>query len=237
MSIILSACNYHVFSPGGKSSDRGIGDGGSGDAQPGEPGRPNIVNTNITNVAIIPYPDNVILEWDNRIDVNHSISHVNISWYGYFEKTVQEESYEVLEYSGSLNPGSKFNHKINNLNSSLGYEFFVQFGFNDDNIKSNPFCISFEGSNTCRKVLLDFNHDHDQFADADDADDDNDLVLDFYSNGTVYDNCRLIPNSEQLDTDGDAQGDACDADDDNDLVLDFYSNGTVYDNCRLIQNS
>ena len=34
------------------------------------------------------------------------------------------------------------------------------------------------------------------------------------------DNCPLVANTDQTNTDGDAQGDACDADDDNDTVLD-----------------
>ena len=47
------------------------------------------------------------------------------------------------------------------------------------------------------------------------------MVLDFYSNNTVYDNCRLIPNPDQLDTDGDAQGNACDLDDDGDGLIEI----------------
>ncbi len=58
----------------------------------------------------------------------------------------------------------------------------------------------------------------------DDDDDDNDGILD------VDDNCPLIGNANQLDTDGDNQGNACDADDDNDGVLD------INDNCSLLAN-
>lgn len=36
------------------------------------------------------------------------------------------------------------------------------------------------------------------------------------------DNCPLVPNSGQMDTDGDGEGDACDSDDDNDGILDRY---------------
>ena len=58
----------------------------------------------------------------------------------------------------------------------------------------------------------------------DDEDDDNDGILD------VDDNCPLVGNFNQLDTDLDGDGDACDLDDDNDGVLD------VDDNCPLTPN-
>jgi hypothetical protein len=46
----------------------------------------------------------------------------------------------------------------------------------------------------------------------------------------VSDNCVMVKNGSQLDTDRDGQGDACDADDDADGVLDGS------DNCRLVSN-
>lgn len=58
----------------------------------------------------------------------------------------------------------------------------------------------------------------------DDNDDDNDGILD------INDNCPLIPNADQLDTDGDGNGDICDDDDDNDGIPDLD------DNCPLIVN-
>jgi len=59
----------------------------------------------------------------------------------------------------------------------------------------------------------------------DDDDDDNDGILD------VDDNCPLIGNVNQLDTDGDGMGDVCDDDDDGDGILD------VDDNCPLMPNA
>jgi hypothetical protein len=45
------------------------------------------------------------------------------------------------------------------------------------------------------------------------------------------DNCPLVSNANQLNTDGDAQGDACDTDDDNDGLADGS------DNCPLVSNA
>ncbi len=58
----------------------------------------------------------------------------------------------------------------------------------------------------------------------DDNDDDNDGILD------ANDNCPLIGNADQLNTDGDGEGDICDNDDDNDGIIDSE------DNCELAAN-
>jgi hypothetical protein len=58
-----------------------------------------------------------------------------------------------------------------------------------------------------------------------DVDGDNDGVND------GQDNCPLVANPGQLDTDHDGQGDACETDDDNDGVLDGQ------DNCPLNANA
>ena len=58
-----------------------------------------------------------------------------------------------------------------------------------------------------------------------DEDEDKDGVQD------DRDNCQLLANSDQLDTDQDSQGDLCDPDDDNDGVID------TEDNCPKIGNS
>jgi uncharacterized delta-60 repeat protein len=61
-----------------------------------------------------------------------------------------------------------------------------------------------------------FDTDHDGIGNNTDIDDDGDDVLD------VLDNCPLLVNVDQLNTDGDAQGDLCDSDADNDGVPNSY---------------
>lgn len=91
------------------------------------------------------------------------------------------------------------------------------------------------------------NNDEDSQGDVCDGDDDNDSVSDATetANGTNplladtdsdsvndnTDNCALISNIDQLNSDNDATGNVCDADDDNDTVAD------ANDNCPLITNS
>lgn len=57
--------------------------------------------------------------------------------------------------------------------------------------------------------------------------------LDSDSDGYVdgLDNCAVVPNADQLDTDNDGAGDVCDSDDDNDGVIDSG------DNCPLVSNA
>jgi hypothetical protein len=57
------------------------------------------------------------------------------------------------------------------------------------------------------------------------GDSDADLLVD------ERDNCALVANADQANTDGDAEGNACDADDDNDTVAD------AADNCALVANA
>ena len=91
------------------------------------------------------------------------------------------------------------------------------------------------------------NHDDDPDGDACDTDDDNDGLTDAQEatlgtdpikpdtdddlTGDATDNCALVANGDQTNTDGDAQGDACDEDDDGDGVLD------ASDNCQLTPNA
>jgi hypothetical protein len=73
-------------------------------------------------------------------------------------------------------------------------------------------------------TLVDEDPPGDAQGDACDDDDDNDTVAD------GSDNCPLLPNPNQTNTDGDGLGDACDDDDDNDTIADGD------DNCPLVSN-
>lgn len=89
--------------------------------------------------------------------------------------------------------------------------------------------------NNCSGTLDEgyLNTDADLMADCIDPDDDNDGILD------AADNCPVVGNVNQLNTDGDSYlpadpmtgGDACDTDDDGDNVLDGV------DNCPLVKNA
>lgn len=94
--------------------------------------------------------------------------------------------------------------------------------------------LNYDGDNwgdACDNCPEDSNNDQvdtddDGLGDVCDADDDNDGILD------DQDNCPLVYNPSQTNTDAsvDGLGDACDADDDNDGVPDDY------DNCDLVYN-
>jgi hypothetical protein len=73
-------------------------------------------------------------------------------------------------------------------------------------------------------TLVDEDPPGDPEGDVCDDDNDNDTITD------VNDNCPLVPNRGQADSDNDGVGDACDDDDDNDTIADRY------DNCPAVAN-
>jgi hypothetical protein len=85
-----------------------------------------------------------------------------------------------------------------------------------------------DGCDSCPSGAGSGNQDGDLLDDACDPDDDNDTVPD------TKDNCPLVPNPSQTDTDRDRMGDACDADADGDGVPESTS---PFDNCPLAGNA
>jgi hypothetical protein len=73
-------------------------------------------------------------------------------------------------------------------------------------------------------TLIDEDPPGDAAGDVCDDDDDNDTIAD------ADDNCPLLPNPNQTDSDNDGMGDACEEDDDNDTIPD------ADDNCPLLPN-
>jgi hypothetical protein len=96
----------------------------------------------------------------------------------------------------------------------LGLSTVRSGGPADDNVDAMDICIP-SGMDAIVPDMID---------DACDFDDDNDLV------GDSIDNCPVVPNPTQMDTDGDGMGDACDVDDDGDGVPDGG------DNCPTVFN-
>ena len=183
----------------------------------------------ISNFTFTPAPDSITLSWTNPTNPPRAISEFNISIAGYSSKSASTAVYSnsrLFDYEGD---GTRQEETFNNLNPSLHYEVLLQAIYMD-NSKSTP--VSALGGTIIERRALGVNTDGDGFADADDIDDDNDGRLD------TIDNCPLVANHDQADTDGDYDpndranankgGDICDADDDNDEIPD------TIDNCPLL---
>ena len=185
----------------------------------------------ISNFTFTPAPDNITLSWTNPANPSRAIKEFSIIIAGYSGKSGGDPVYRVphpLDYDGN---DARQEETFNNLDPSLHYEVLFQATYTDDS-SSDPIAV-LAGTLFPRRALG-VNTDGDGFADADDFDDDDDGRLD------SIDNCPLVANRDQADTDGDYDpddranpakgGDACDNDDDNDGSQDDA------DNCPLVAN-
>ena len=92
------------------------------------------------------------------------------------------------------------NHIFSNLNSSLYYEMSMQIVYDDDDTTTEVDVLAEE--NNRRQLGKD--SDRDGFADKEDADDDGDGIAD------SQDNCPMVANTNQANSDDGPLGDACD---------------------------
>ena len=222
LSLTLVSC-------GGGSGGGGSGGGGSGG---GGGSVATLLSTfGISNFTFTPAPDSITLSWTNPTNSSRAISKFNISIAGYSSKsasTAMDRNSSLFDYGGD---GMTQTASFTNLNTSLHYEVLFRAIYTDGNLSD---AINALARTLFPRRAIGVNTDGDGFADADDFDDDDDGQLD------AIDNCPLVANPDQADTDGDYDpndranprkgGDACDNDDDDDGQLDDA------DNCPLVAN-
>ena len=103
----------------------------------------------------------------------------------------------IIPYNGDSLP----NHYIfSNLNSSLYYELSMQSVYGDNDTSSEVGMLADEN----KRRLLGKDSDRDGFADKEDLDDDGDGIAD------RQDNCPMVANRNQANSDSGPLGDACD---------------------------
>jgi len=119
--------------------------------------------------------------------------------------------------------GDLIDDRVDNCPSVPNFEQVnTDAGDQDDDGRQGEDAI--DGVDNDGDTLIDEDPPGDGLGDACDEDDDNDTIAD------ADDNCPLIVNPDQADTDGDGLGDACDDDSDNDTIAD------ANDNCPLDAN-
>ena len=119
--------------------------------------------------------------------------------------------------------GDLIDDRVDNCPSVPNFEQVnTDAGDQDDDGRQGEDAI--DGVDNDGDTLIDEDPPGDGLGDACDEDDDNDTIAD------ADDNCPLIVNPDQADTDGDGIGDACDDDSDNDTIAD------ANDNCPTVVN-
>ena len=155
----------------------------------------------LRDFSFTPAADNITLEWTNPV-TSRSIREFSIRITGWRNAAVMG----VPSYSDTR-PVMYAGHNVTQAESFSGLNISLYYAADlavlyTNNTMSAIVQVLPGGDDSRRRIGS--NNDNDGLSDADDLDDDNDGVLD------TTDNCRVVSNSNQANTDGDGDGDACD---------------------------
>ena len=197
---LLAACGGGSGGGNGNGNGNRTGNGNDNDTTPNS--FPSVVD-----LKIIPAESSLRLSWRNPD--RDDISDFNISWVGANTSPAESDS-QLTGDNADTSAGAMATYVLDGLTDGIDYTVSVSILYAGGGLsKVTADEMRRPGQNT----------DNDTQPDDLDPDDDNDGVND------ADDNCRLVKNADQTNTDnvngdGDDKGDACDDDDDNDGVAD-----------------